>query len=507
MQLNRMTVAEVGRALAAGRISSLDITRACLSEIHRVDGAVGAYLAVDEESALEQAAAADLRRAEERTRSPLDGVPVSLKDNLCTRGWRTTCSSRMLAQFIPPYDATVVQKLRSAGMVLLGKTNLDEFAFGSSTEHAALGTTRNPWDLGCVPGGSSGGSAAAVAARMVPAAIGSDTGGSIRQPAAYCGIVGLKPTYGRVSRYGLVAFASSLDQVGPLARTAEDAALLLEILAGPDPRDATSARRPVPAYSQTLDQDLSRLRLGVIREHLEAELDEDVRQAVEAAVEVYRALGAKIRDVTLPHSRYGIATYYLITSCEASSNLARYDGVHFGYRPDEAAMLQELARERAAAATPDEVDTPLVRLYRRSRAEALGAEVQRRIMLGTYALRAGYYDAYYLQALRVRRLIRDDFDRVFREVDLLLGPTTPSPAFRAGEKVADPLSMYLEDLFTVTPSLAGIAALSLPAGFTRSGLPVGLQLLAPPFEEARLLAAGHCYQQRANWHTRAPELP
>ncbi|MCU0959273.1 MAG: Asp-tRNA(Asn)/Glu-tRNA(Gln) amidotransferase subunit GatA [Pirellulaceae bacterium] len=507
MRLIHLTVAQLRDALAAGHVSARDVTQACLDEIRRVEASIGAYLAVDEAGALAQAAESDGRRAAGRARSPLDGVPIALKDNLCTRGQATTCSSRMLAQFVPPYDATVVQKLRAAGLVLLGKTNLDEFAMGGSTENAALGTTRNPWDLRRVPGGSSGGSAAAVAARTVPGAIGSDTGGSIRQPAAYCGIVGLKPTYGRVSRYGLIAFASSLDQVGPMTRTAEDAALLLELIAGPDPRDATCALRPVPAYSQTLDQDLAGLRLGVVREHFEAGLDDAVRQAVQSALEVFRSLGATIHDVSLPHSRYGIATYYLIASCEASSNLARYDGVHFGYRTDESALLRALAEERGSAAAPDEVDTPLVRLYRQSRSEALGAEVQRRIMLGTYALSAGYYEAYYLQALRVRRLIRSDFDRAFGEVDLLLGPTTPSPAFCAGEKLADPLSMYLEDLYTVTANLAGIAGLALPCGFTRGGLPVGLQLLAPPFEEARLLAAGHRYQQRTDWHTHVPELP
>jgi aspartyl-tRNA(Asn)/glutamyl-tRNA(Gln) amidotransferase subunit A len=507
MRLIQLSVAELRDGLASGQFSARDVARACLDEIRRVDGSIGAYLAVDEAGTLRQAHESDARRAAGRGLSALDGVPLALKDILCTRGQRTTCSSQMLANFVPPYDATVVHKLRAAGLVLVGKTNLDEFAMGGSTENAALGTTRNPWDLRRVPGGSSGGSAAAVAARTIPAAIGSDTGGSIRQPAAYCGIVGLKPTYGRVSRCGLIAFASSLDQVGPMTRTAEDAALLLEIIAGPDPRDATCAQRSVPVYSQALNQDLTGLRLGVVREHFEAGLDDEVRQAVESALEVFRSLGATVRDVSLPHSRYGIATYYLIASCEASSNLARYDGVHFGYRTDESAMVGPLADERSAAATADDVDTPLVRMYRRSRSEALGAEVQRRIMLGTYALSAGYYDAYYLKALRVRRLIRNDFDHAFRDVDLLLGPTTPSPAFCAGEKLADPLSMYLEDLYTVTANLAGIAGLSLPCGFTRRGLPVGLQLLAPPFEEARLLGAGHRYQQLTDWHTRVPELP
>jgi aspartyl-tRNA(Asn)/glutamyl-tRNA(Gln) amidotransferase subunit A len=507
MPLIELTAAQLRDGLAAGQFSARELTQCCLEQIHRQDPAIGAFLQADPARALAQASAADQRRVARRTLSPLDGVPVALKDVLCTAGEPTTCSSRMLADFVPPYDATVVRKLRDAGLVLIGKTNMDEFAMGGSTENAALGTTHNPWDLQRVPGGSSGGSAAAVAARMAPLALGTDTGGSIRQPAAFCGIVGLKPTYGRVSRYGLVAFASSLDQIGPMARTAEDAALLLEIIAGPDPHDATCAPVAVPAYARALVDEPGPRTIGVVREQFGAGLDAEVGAAVERVIDSFRARGVRVRDVSLPHSKYGIATYYIIAPCEASSNLARYDGVHYGYRTAEHAMLQDLAEARRSAATPNEVDSSLVRMYRRTRAEGFGSEVKRRIMLGTYALSAGYYDAYYLQALKVRRLIHNDFTAAFREVDMLIGPTTPSPAFRAGEKLADPLSMYLEDLYTVTANLAGIPGISLPCGFTQDGLPIGVQFLAPAFQESRLLCAAHHFQQHTDWHVRMPERP
>jgi aspartyl-tRNA(Asn)/glutamyl-tRNA(Gln) amidotransferase subunit A len=413
----------------------------------------------------------------------------------------------MLQSFIPPYDATVVARLQAADAVLLGKTNLDEFAMGGSTESSALGTTRNPWDLDRVPGGSSGGAAACVAARMAPLSVGTDTGGSIRQPAAFCNVVGLKPTYGRVSRYGLVAFASSLDQIGPLAASVEDTALLLQALAGDDPLDATTAPVAVPAYGETVRQPLKGLRLGLIQEHFAEGLDAEVAEVVQAAVDVFTSLGAQIVDVSLPHSRYGIATYYILAPCEASSNLARYDGVHYGHRCDLSQMMAELSRERQASAAgqpPPDIDTPLVRMYRQSRSEGFGPEVKRRIMLGTYALSAGYYDAYYLKALQVRRLIRQDYDAAFERVDFLVGPVTPTPAFRRGERIDDPLAMYLGDLYTVTTNLAGVAGLSLPAGMTGQGLPVGLQLQARPFDEERLLRAGYMFQQETDWHRRSP---
>jgi len=416
----------------------------------------------------------------------------------------------MLENFRPPYDATVVARLKAADAVLIGKTNMDEFAMGGSTENSAFHPTRNPWDLTRTPGGSSGGSAACVAAGMAPLSIGTDTGGSIRQPAGLCGVTGLKPTYGRVSRYGLVAFASSLDQVGPLAHTAEDAALLLEVIAGHDPLDSTSVDTPVPAYSQTVRQPLAGLRLGLVREHFAEGLDPEVERAVREAVRVYESLGATVHDVSLPHAEYGVAVYYVIAPCEASSNLARYDGVHYGHRTDMAELSVELAAERAAleksgdARALANLDNALVRMYRRSRAEGFGPEVKRRIMLGTYALSAGYYDAYYLKALKVRRLIRQDFDEAFREVDLIVGPVTAAPAFKLGEKVDDPLSMYLVDLYTVSANLAGIGGIAFPCGFSGSGLPIGLQLQAPPFEEERLLRATCMFQQATDWHERRP---
>lgn len=507
MSLFEQSATQLGEGLRAKRFSAVELLKSCLDRIDCHDGAVGAFLGVDHEGAILTAKASDERRAAGKSLGPLDGIPVALKDVLCTAGRPTTCSSRMLEQFIPPYDATVVQRLREAGVVLIGKTNMDEFAMGGSTENAALGRTRNPWNIEHVPGGSSGGSAAALAARMSPLAIGTDTGGSIRQPAAFCGTVGLKPTYGRVSRYGLVAFASSLDQVGPMSRTAEDAARLLEAIAGPDPRDSTCANVPVPPYGEQLYQKMQRPVLGIVRDHFGDGLNSEIAAAVEEAITVFQGLGAEIKEITLPHSKYAIATYYVIAPCEASSNLARYDGVHYGYRTDEAAMLRDLSAEREQARSTHEIDTSLVRMYRQSRAEAFGDEVKRRIMLGTYALSAGYYDAYYLKALKVRRLIRNDFDAAFEKVDMIIGPTTPSPAFRAGEKLSDPLSMYLEDLFTVSANLAGIAGLSVPCGFTQAGLPIGVQLLAPAFAESRLLQAGHQYQLQTDWHTRMPDLP
>ncbi|HND52416.1 MAG TPA: Asp-tRNA(Asn)/Glu-tRNA(Gln) amidotransferase subunit GatA [Pirellulaceae bacterium] len=498
--------------LAAGRVSSVELTRACLARIEQLDGRLGSFLTVDAEGALAKAAEIDRRRAAGETLGRLAGLPIAIKDIICTSGLLTTCGSKMLAQFVPPYDATLVARLKAADAVIVGKLNLDEFAMGGSTENSAFKLTRNPWNVDCTPGGSSGGSAASVAAGFVPWSIGTDTGGSIRQPAALCGVTGLKPTYGRVSRYGLVAFASSLDQAGPLARTAADTALLLEVIAGHDPLDSTSAQVDVPSYTAALDQPLAGLKLGLVREHFGEGLDGEIDAAVREAVKVYQSLGAQVVDVSLPHSRFGIATYYLIAPCEASSNLARYDGVHYGYRTDERTMLAELEAERKALlARGDEraanaLDSPLVRLYRRTRAEGFGPEVKRRIMLGTYALSAGYYDAYYLKAMKVRRLIRNDYDDVFKSVDLIVGPTTPTPAFKLGEKVNDPLAMYLEDLYTVTANLAGVPGISIPCGFTSQGLPIGLQLQAPPFHEEPLLRAAHQFQLATDWHSRSPSL-
>jgi aspartyl-tRNA(Asn)/glutamyl-tRNA(Gln) amidotransferase subunit A len=473
-------------AVRAKKVSSVELTRRALDRIEHHDARLGAFVSTFAERALQQAKDVD----EGRRTGALAGVPVALKDNLCTTYGATTCSSRMLRDFHSPYDATVVRRLEEAGAVVVGKTNLDEFAMGSSTENSALRETRNPWDPRRVPGGSSGGSAAAVAAGMALGALGSDTGGSIRQPAAMCGLVGLKPTYGRVSRYGLVAFASSLDQVGPLTWTVPDAALLLNVIAGQDPRDSTSVPGPVPDYLAGIDRPVEKLRVGIAKEfNLAAGVDPQVKAAVDGAVGQFRAMGAEIVDVSLPHTEYGIAAYYVIAPCEASSNLARYDGVHFGHR------TKEPVRD-------------IVELFSRTRAEGFGEEVQRRIMVGTYALSSGYYDAYYVRALKVRRLIRQDFDAAFATCDVILCPTSPTPAFLLGEKADDPLAMYLTDVFTVTANIAAIPGISLPCGFTtgEKPLPIGLQLLGPAFGEEKLLRVARMYESATEWHKRRPVL-
>jgi aspartyl-tRNA(Asn)/glutamyl-tRNA(Gln) amidotransferase subunit A len=456
-----------------------------LARVEALDGKVRAFMTVTRETALAQAAEADARFKAGAPRGPLDGVPIALKDVLCTRGIRTTCGSKILENFVPPYDATVVRRLREAGTVLLGKLNMDEFAMGSSTENSAYFTTRNPWDLGRVPGGSSGGSAAAVAADLAAATFGTDTGGSIRQPAAFCGNVGVKPTYGRVSRYGLVAFASSLDQIGPFTKTVADAALVLQAIAGADPMDSTAAAVPVPDYRAALAGGVAGLRIGIPREYFIDGMDPEVERAVRAAVDVLRGLGAKTEEVSLPHTEYGLAAYYLIGPAEASSNLARYDGVKYGLR------------------LPGGRD--VVEMESRTRAAGFGKEVKRRIMLGTYALSAGYYDAYYGQALRVRTLVARDFQKAFETVDAIVAPTTPGVAFKIGEK-EDPLQMYLNDVFTIPTSLAGLPGVSLPGGFTLAGLPIGLQVIGKAYDEATVLRVAHAYEQATDWHTRKPAL-
>ena len=512
MALYEASATQLLSQLEAGEVTSVEVTQACLDRIRQHDGRVGAFLKVMETKALAKAEEIDRKRKGGQPLGKLAGIPVAIKDLLCTEGETTTCASKMLENFVPPYSATVVKKLEAADAIILGKTNMDEFAMGGSTENSALGTTRNPWNTDLVPGGSSGGAAACLAAQMVPLSVGTDTGGSIRQPASFCGVVGLKPTYGRVSRFGLIAFASSLDQIGPMARTAEDTALFLEVMGGHDPADSTSANVPCPAYSQTVGKPLEGFRIGLVKEHFGEGLDSEVETIVREAVKVYQSLGAKVVDISLPHSKYGIATYYIIAPSEASSNLARFDGAHYGHRCDEQAMIAQLEREKASLeAAGDEqglkrMDSLLVRMYRQSRAEGFGPEVKRRIMLGTYTLSAGYYDAYYVKALKVRRLIREDFDRAFKSVDLILGPTAPNPAFAAGSKTNDPLAMYLEDLYTVTANLAGIPAISVPCGLTAAGLPVGLHLQAPALEEDRLLRAAHMYQTATDWHTKVPAL-
>ncbi len=469
------SIVDLGAALARGEASSEEVTRAALARIAATDGALHAFLAVEEEGALADARASDARRARGEARSPLDGVPVALKDIFLTRGTETTAGSRILAGFVPPFDATVVERLRAAGAVRLGKLNMDEFAMGSSNENGAFGPCRNPWDLSRTPGGSSGGSAAAVAARQAFGSLGTDTGGSIRQPASLCGVVGVKPTYGRVSRYGVVAFASSLDQPGPIARTVADAALLLGAVAGHDPRDQTTSTRPVPDYRAGIEEGARGLRIGVPREWFQGGSEPGVERRVREALDAYRAMGATLVDVELPHSRYGVAAYYLVAPAEASSNLARYDGVRFGLR----------APSRS-----------LVDMYGETRDQGFGAEPKRRIMLGTYALSAGYYDAYYLRAQKVRTLVRRDFDRAFERCDVVAGPVSPTAAFRLGEKVADPLQMYLADVYTITANLAALPALSVPAGLhPESRLPVGLQLVGRPFDEPTLLRAARALER------------
>jgi aspartyl-tRNA(Asn)/glutamyl-tRNA(Gln) amidotransferase subunit A len=508
--LIELSATELHAGLAARKFTSVDVTRAFLDQIAKHEGAVHAFLRVDRDAALARATEIDQRRSNGAKLGRLAGLPVAVKDVLCTRGEPTTCGSKILEHFRPPYDATVVARLKAADAVLIGRTNMDEFAMGGSTENSAYGATRNPWDTTRIPGGSSGGAAACVAASMAPLSIGTDTGGSIRQPAGLCGVTGLKPTYGRVSRYGLVAFASSLDQIGPLARTAEDAALLLEVIAGHDTHDSTSVDRLVPSYHASVRQPLKGLTLGLVREHFGEGLESEVEQAVREAVRVYESLGAKVKEISLPHGKYAVAAYYVIAPSEASSNLARYDAAHYGYRTLEEPMIARLEKERTAvAATGDEralanVDNALVRMYRQSRAEGFGAEVKRRIMLGTYALSAGYYDAYYLKALKVRRLIRRDYDEAFQQVDLIVGPVTTSAAFKIGEKANDPLAMYLVDLYTVSANLAGIGGIAFPCGFSSSGLPIGLQLQGPPLE--RLLRGAAMFQQATDWHTRRPRL-
>lgn len=486
MKLHELTAHELSDRLATGEVSAVEVTEACWARINEVESRVEAFLELTRDQALEQARQVDDLRAGGEKLGPLAGVPIAIKDVLCTRGIATTCGSKMLEGFRPPYDATTVRRCREAGMPMVGKTNMDEFAMGSSTENSAYKITHNPWDLARVPGGSSGGSAAAVAAGEAPIALGSDTGGSIRQPAALCGLSGLKPTYGRVSRYGLVAYASSLDQVGPLARDVRDCALAMNVLAGRDPRDATSADIPVPDYVAGLTGDVRGLRAGVPKELMGEGIDPMVKTVVEAAIAQFEELGMAVEEVEMPHLDYSLPVYYLIATAEAASNLARYDGVRYGHRTAEPV-------------------TDVYDLFAKSRGEGFGPEVRLRIMLGTFALSAGYYDAYYLKAQKVRTLIKQDFDRAFADHDVLLSPTSPTIAFGIGEKADDPLQMKLADICTIPINLAGIPALSIPCGMS-AGLPVGLQIMSRPFEEDLVLRVGDAYQRATDWHTRRAEL-
>ncbi|PLZ96672.1 Asp-tRNA(Asn)/Glu-tRNA(Gln) amidotransferase GatCAB subunit A [Fischerella thermalis CCMEE 5268] len=483
------SIRELHKQLVKKERSAVEITQEALDRIQALEPKLHSFLCVTAERALEQARAVDAKIAAGEEIGLLAGIPIGIKDNICTKGINTTCASRILENFVPPYEATVTQKLAAADAVMVGKTNLDEFAMGGSTETSAYGLTANPWDLSRVPGGSSGGSAAAVAAGECVISLGSDTGGSIRQPASFCGVVGIKPTYGLVSRYGLVAFASSLDQIGPFARSVEDAAILLQAIAGYDPKDSTSLKVSIPDYAASLKPDLKprgQLRIGIIKETFGEGLDSQVEQAITKALDQLQNLGAEIHVVSCPRFRYGLPSYYIIAPSEASANLARYDGVKYGYRAEEAENLMEM--------------------YTRTRASGFGAEVKRRIMLGTYALSAGYYDAYYLKAQKVRTLIKEDFERAFEQVHVLACPTAPTTAFKAGEKTADPLSMYLVDLMTIPVNLAGLPGISVPCGFDDNGLPIGLQLIGRPLREDQLFQVAYAYEQSTPWHLRTPQV-
>lgn len=481
--MHNKSLSELSTALHSGDISSVELTQHYLDRINKHNAELNAFITVTDARALEQAKAADKLFASKKA-GALTGIPLAHKDIFCTQGIRTSCASKMLDKFIAPYNATVVEKIDASGMVTLGKTNMDEFAMGSSNETSFYGPVKNPWDTDRVPGGSSGGSASAIAARLAPIATGTDTGGSIRQPSSLCNLTGLKPTYGRVSRYGMIAFASSLDQAGPMATSAEDAAWLMNVMSGFDKRDSTSVDRDVPDYTASLNDSVEGMTIGLPKEYFGEGLDSKVAATVEAAIKTYESMGAKIKEISLPNTSLAIPTYYVVAPAECSSNLSRMDGVRFGHRAEDPKDLMDL--------------------YTRSRGEGFGDEVKRRIMIGAYALSAGYYDAYYLKAQQCRRLISNDFQEAFKEVDVIMGPTAPTPAFRFGEKVNDPVAMYLEDIYTINTNLAGIPSISIPAGFV-DGLPVGLQIIGNYFGEGRLLNAGHQYQQQTDWHQRVPE--
>jgi len=485
MELNRLTIHELQKQLRDGTLTSVGITESVYRRIASVEERVHAYITLTEETATEQARAAD-KRIQEGDGGPLTGIPIALKDVLCTQGVRTTCGSRILENFIPPYDATVIKKLKDAGAVFVGKTNMDEFAMGSSTETSHFGVTRNPWNLECIPGGSSGGSAAAVAADECIASLGTDTGGSIRQPAALCGVVGLKPTYGRVSRFGLVAFASSLDQIGPITKDVEDCAIMMNAISGYDTSDSTSVPAEVPDYREAISRDIDGWTVGIPKEYFVEGIDPEIKTSIDTTIKTLEGLGARCRDISLPHTKYCVATYYIIAPSEASSNLARYDGVRYGFRAPDGENLLDM--------------------YKKTRSSGFGAEVKRRIMIGTYSLSSGYYHAYYKKASQVRALIRDDFNRAFTQCDVILTPATPTPAFRIGEKMDDPLQMYLCDIFTLSANLAGVPGISIPCAYTKGGLPLGAQFMAGHFQEEKLLQIASAYEKHSDQEKRKPEL-
>lgn len=486
MSIHKLSASSIQNEFRTGKVTAQEIAKHFLERARQYDGRIHSFLSLDNEKVLEQATALDRKKQQGLPLGKLAGVPVALKDNLCIQGQVTTCASRMLQEFRPPYSAHVVEMLQKEDAILFGKCNLDEFAMGSSTENSAFQKTCNPWNIQHTPGGSSGGSAAAVAASFAPLALGSDTGGSIRQPASFCGIAGMKPSYGRVSRYGLVAFASSLDQIGPFANNLTDLALLLEVISGHDHRDSTSVNTSVPYYTAALDQPIDNLVIGVPEEFFQEGLDPEVEKAVRQALSIYQTHGARLLPVSLPHTRYAVAVYYLVATAEASSNLARYDGVHYGYRSKKYDSM--------------------IHMYSKSRGEGFGKEVQRRIMLGTYALSSGYYDAYYKKALQVRRLIKQDYDKAFSQCDIIVGPVTPTPAFKLGEKSEDPLAMYLSDIYTISCNLAGIVGLSINCGESSGGMPIGLQILGREFEEEKVLRAGRMFERQTDWHHRRPTM-
>lgn len=491
MKLNELTAHELHGLILKGEVSSYEATASCFDRIDEVEGYVGAFLSLNREEALRQAKLVDQKVRRGEPISPLAGIPIAIKDNICVDGMLATCASRILANFRPPYDATVVARLREADLVFIGKTNLDEFAMGSSTENSAFKVTHNPWDISSIPGGSSGGSAASVACHETILAIGSDTGGSIRQPASLCGVVGMKPTYGRVSRYGLVAFASSLDQIGPITKDVQDCASLMNVICGHDHRDSTSVDLPVPEYTEALVNSVKGVKIGIPSEYFVEGMDPEVERALKDAVKSLEELGVNVGEASLPHTEYATACYYLLATAEASSNLARYDGVRYGYRIQNSEFRNQ---------------NSLLEMYEQTRGKGFGQEVKRRIILGTYALSAGYYDAYYLKAQKVRTLIKEDFDRAFEEFDVLVAPTSPTPAFKIGEKIDDPLKMYLSDIFTISVNLAGIPAISIPCGFSKSDLPIGLQILGRPFGEEAILRVAHAYQANTNFHKARPKV-
>jgi len=486
MELPFLTIKEASELIKGKEISPVELTQSVLDRIQDKDEKLNTYITVLSEKALQSAKKAEEEISSGNYLGPLHGIPLGLKDIFITKDITTTCGSKMLENFIPPYDATVTQKLLDSGAVILGKNNMDEFAMGSSTETSYFGPTANPWDLERVPGGSSGGSASATAASLCLGSVGTDTGGSIRQPAALCGVVGMKPTYGRVSRFGMIAFASSLDQAGPITKTVEDTALILNAISGPDPRDSTCVNIPVPNYTLSLKDDIKGLKIGIPKEYFVDGMDKEVEEAAKNAIRMVEELGAEVIEISLPHTEYAVLTYYIIAPSEASSNLARYDGVKYGYRAEGAESLRDM--------------------YFKTRAEGFGDEVKRRIMLGTYALSSGYYDAYYLKAQRVRTLIKNDFEEAFKKVDVIMAPTTPEVAFKIGEKIQDPLKMYLSDVLTIPCNIAGLPGISVPCGFSSNGLPIGIQVLGKPFDEETVINAAHAYEQHTNWREKRPTV-